>query len=41
MEKYKESKGFFPEPLFIRSEADDSHYIHVEEKYGSDYYKIQ
>ncbi|MCF8225498.1 MAG: sulfatase [Bacteroidales bacterium] len=41
MEQYKQSKGSFPPPLFIRSDADRSHYDHVIEKYGEDYYLMK
>lgn len=38
MEQYKNSKGSYPKPIFIRSNADNSHYDHVKEKYGEEYY---
>jgi arylsulfatase A-like enzyme len=41
MENYKRSKGDFPPPIFVKSEADPSHYIHVREKYGDEYYKMR
>lgn len=41
MERYKQSKGELPPSLFIRSDADNSHYDHVLEKYGPESYKIK
>lgn len=40
MEAYKESKGEFPPSIFIKSNADNSHYNHLVEKYGQEYYKM-
>jgi arylsulfatase A-like enzyme len=41
MEKYKNSKGKLAPPIFIKSPADNSHYDHVREKYGEEYFSLE
>ena len=41
MKKYKESKGAYPPSLVIKTNSVDDHYHFVEEKYGSEYYKMK
>jgi arylsulfatase A-like enzyme len=41
MNKYKESKGMFSPSIFIKSNADNSHYDHLKAKYGDEYYKFE
>lgn len=40
MEAYEKTKGEYPEPLVIRTDADNSHYDYVIEKYGDHFYTL-